>query len=55
MQRESKNVGADLSQKKPYKQPILRVYGDIQNLTGTSSTMGFTSDTRGFFMDSRTH
>jgi hypothetical protein len=41
--------------KRLYKQPILRVYGGIQDLTETTANMGANSDTRGFFMDSRTH
>ena len=55
MKKEDRNVGTGLPAKKPYQQPTLRVYGDIHSLTGASSTMGGTSDTRGFFMDSRTH
>jgi hypothetical protein len=41
--------------RKLYKQPILRVYGGIQDLTAQTATMGVSSDTRGFNMDSRTH
>jgi hypothetical protein len=41
--------------KKPYKQPVLRVYGGIQDLTETTANMGLRSDTRGALMDSRTH
>jgi hypothetical protein len=55
MVQEDRNVGKDLSAKKPYQQPTLRIYGDIQYLTESSMTMGGTPDTRGFFMDSRTH
>jgi hypothetical protein len=49
------NVLAGLYTKKSYRQPILRVYGDIQNLTESSATMGSRRDTRGFNMDRRTH
>ena len=55
MKKEDQNDRGDLSAKKSYHQPILRVYGDIQYLTETTMTMGLMSDTRGFNMDSRTH
>jgi hypothetical protein len=45
----------DASAKKLYKQPVLRVYGGIQDLTEATTTMGVFSDTRGALMDSRTH
>lgn len=46
---------AGLCLKKPYKQPVLRVYGGIQDLTETTANMGANADTRGALMDSRTH
>ena len=41
--------------KKLYKQPVLRVYGGIQDLTAATANLGTNSDTRGAVMDSRTH
>lgn len=41
--------------KQPYQPPILRVYGHVAEFTATTSNMGANSDSRGFFMDSRTH
>lgn len=41
--------------KKPYKQPILRVYGTMQELTRTSSTLGGNNDVRGPAHDTKTH
>jgi hypothetical protein len=41
--------------KKPYKQPILRVYGTMQELTRTSSTFGGIGDVRGPAHDTKTH
>jgi hypothetical protein len=33
------------SAKRPYKQPTLRVYGEIRTLTGTAGTTGAMLDT----------
>ena len=41
--------------KKLYSQPTLRVYGKVQDLTQSGAMGGSTMDTRGFFMDTRTH
>ena len=41
--------------KKPYKQPVLRVYGTMQDLTKTSAQSGGINDTRGPAMDLKTH
>ena len=41
--------------KKRYSEPNLRVYGNIQDLTRTSTTTGGNNDTRGPAMDTRTH
>ena len=43
------------SLKKLYKQPILRVYGGIQDLTAETNNPGTNADSRGYNMDSRTH
>jgi hypothetical protein len=55
MSTESMQSLVDASTKKPYAQPMLRVYGGIQDLTASTTNMGFNSDTRGAFTDSRTH
>lgn len=46
-----------LGSKKMYQAPELKVYGDVNAVTkaGTNLTMNTKTDTRGFFMDSRTH
>jgi hypothetical protein len=41
--------------KKRYTEPILRVYGNIQDLTRTSTNLGGNGDTRGPAMDLKTH
>jgi hypothetical protein len=42
--------------KKPYSSPTLWVHGDIEKLTQSNThTGGTVSDTRGTFMDLRTH
>ena len=41
--------------KKLYTEPILRVYGNIQDLTRTTTSLGGNGDTRGPAMDTRTH
>lgn len=51
--------GRDSSQKSlkknAYSEPVLRVYGNIEDLTRTTTQVGGNSDTRGPNMDSRTH
>jgi len=41
--------------KKPYRQPILRVYGTMQELTRTASQFGGITDIRGPAADTKTH
>ena len=53
MEATKTNQGSNL--KKPYSQPILRVYGGIQNLTEETANAGANTDTRFAIMDSRTH
>jgi hypothetical protein len=54
-----KNKDADSNRqsvrKKQYTEPVLRVYGNIQDLTRTTTHLGGSSDTRGPAMDTRTH
>jgi hypothetical protein len=44
-----------MSPKKPYKKPILRVYGTMQDLTKTAANTGANNDVRGPASDTKTH
>jgi len=54
MNSEAMNTGPGPCLKKSYTQPVLRVYGGIQDLTKASANPGTNADTRGATMDSRT-
>jgi hypothetical protein len=52
--RDPKNSREEIC-KKLYAEPVLRVYGNLDALTGTTANMGARADTRGGMVDARTH
>jgi hypothetical protein len=51
----NEDVKSNQGLKKPYTQPILRVYGTLQDFTRSSASIGGSSDVRGAAHDIKTH